>query len=195
MGSSVEACFFPLEGIVFFPSATLPLNIFEPRYLAMTDALFQRELPLVISDLDPTDPESWSPGKSLIAGMGNAHLFEQRPDGTRVILVRGTSRVRLVAILQEKPFLICQVEPLLDQDSLQPGNLFFLQRLKQGLAQWAEETLPDADSRVAFQAGLENAQKVVELYSHYRVQDVDLRQEILQISDINRRIDVLRRVL
>jgi len=195
VGSTIEACFFPLEGVVFFPSATLPLNIFEPRYLSMTDHLLERSMPLVLSDLDPTEPGAWSPGKSLIAGMGAVHLFEQRPDGTKVILVRGTHRVRLVSVLQEKPFIRCQVEPLVDEVVLNAGNIFFLQRLKQGLAQWAEETLPDAESKQAFQAGLENAPKVVELYSHYRVQDVDIRQQILEISDINRRIDLLRRVL
>jgi len=195
VASLIESCFFPLEGVVFFPSATLPLNIFEPRYLSMTDHLFQHGMPLVLSDLDPTDPESWSPGKSLIAGMGAVHLFEQRQDGTRVILVRGTSRVRLVSVLEDKPFIRCQVEPLLDETELHPGNLFFLQRLKQGLNHWAEETLPDPESRQAFQGGLENPQKVVELYSHYRVQDVDVRQQILELADINRRIDLLRRVL
>jgi Lon protease-like protein len=195
VGSTIEACFFPLEGVVFFPSATLPLNIFEPRYLSMTDHLLERGLPLVLSDLDPTEPGAWSPGKSLIAGMGAAHLFEQRPDGTKVILVRGTHRVRLVSVLQENPFIRCQVEPLVDEAVLNAGNIFFLQRLKQGLAQWAEETLPDAESKQAFQAGLENAPKVVELYSHYRVQDVDIRQQILELSDINHRIDLLRRVL
>lgn len=195
MGSSIEACFFPLEGVVFFPSATIPLNIFEPRYLSMTDHLLQHGLPLVLSDLDPTEPGVWNDSKPLVAGMGAVHLFEQRPDGTRVVLVRGASRVRLVAVLQEKPFIRCQVEPLVDEPEATPANLFFLQRLKQGLMKWAEETLPDADSRSAFQQGLENPQKVVELYAHYRVQDVDVRQQLLEMADINRRIDLLRRVL
>ena len=29
---------FPLGGALLFPRATLPLNIFEPRYLSMVDA-------------------------------------------------------------------------------------------------------------------------------------------------------------
>jgi len=28
---------FPLSGIIFFPHTNLPLNIFEPRYIAMVD--------------------------------------------------------------------------------------------------------------------------------------------------------------
>ena len=28
---------FPLEGVLLLPHGRLPLNIFEPRYLAMTD--------------------------------------------------------------------------------------------------------------------------------------------------------------
>ena len=28
---------FPLSGIIYFPKTNLPLNIFEPRYLALVD--------------------------------------------------------------------------------------------------------------------------------------------------------------
>ena len=28
---------FPLSGVIFFPKTNLPLNIFEPRYLALVD--------------------------------------------------------------------------------------------------------------------------------------------------------------
>ena len=161
----------------------------------MTDYALNRQVPLVLSDLDPTEEGVWGPTRPLVAGMGSVHLFEQRADGTRVVLVRGTSRVRLVSILQQDPFLLCQVEPLQDERSLDEGNQFFLQRLRQGLKQWAEETLPDADSRLAFQAGLDDPFRLVELYSHYRIQDTDIRQQILESGDLNTRVALLRRVL
>ncbi len=195
MATLIEASFFPLEGVVFFPTATLPLNIFEPRYLAMTDQNLQHGLPLVVSDLDPTEPGSWKDSQPLIAGMGTVHLFEQRDDGTRVILVQGTTRVRLVSILHEKPFIRCQVEPLDTETTLLDSNRFFLQRLRQGLMKWAEETLPDGESRTAFEQGLEFPQKVIELYGHYRIPDVDIRQQLLETGNLNTRLEILRQTL
>jgi len=34
---------FPLNGIIFFPGTNLPLNIFEPRYLALVDYALTRD--------------------------------------------------------------------------------------------------------------------------------------------------------
>ena len=46
---------FPLVGVLLLPRARLPLNIFEPRYLAMTrDALGGERL---IGMIQPSDPE------------------------------------------------------------------------------------------------------------------------------------------
>ena len=33
---------FPLSGIIFFPKTNLPLNIFEPRYLALVKDSFKK---------------------------------------------------------------------------------------------------------------------------------------------------------
>ena len=47
---------FPLVGVLLLPRARLPLNIFEPRYLAMTrDALGGERL---IGMIQPSDPKS-----------------------------------------------------------------------------------------------------------------------------------------
>ena len=49
---------FPLTGVLLLPRARLPLNIFEPRYLAMTrDALGGERLIGMIQPSDPT--QAW----------------------------------------------------------------------------------------------------------------------------------------
>ena len=46
---------FPLTGVLLLPRGRLPLNIFEPRYLAMTrDALAGERL---IGMVQPSDPQ------------------------------------------------------------------------------------------------------------------------------------------
>ena len=49
---------FPLTGVLLLPRGRLPLNIFEPRYLAMTrDALGGERL---IGMVQPSDPQRQS---------------------------------------------------------------------------------------------------------------------------------------
>src|SRR4051812_10614179 len=49
---------FPLTGIVLLPRGKLPLNIFEPRYLAMTRHALGGDR--LIGMIQPTDPRAGS---------------------------------------------------------------------------------------------------------------------------------------
>jgi hypothetical protein len=97
---------FPLIGVLLLPRARLPLNIFEPRYLAMTrDALGGERL---IGMIQPRDP----PGEQGIGGMnppvypvgcaGRITQFAETDDGRFLITLTGVSRFRIV---EELPLL------------------------------------------------------------------------------------------
>jgi Lon protease-like protein len=97
---------FPLVGVLLLPRARLPLNIFEPRYLAMTrDALGGERL---IGMIQPRDP----PGEHSIGGMnppvypvgcaGRVTQFAETDDGRFLITLTGVSRFRIV---EELPLL------------------------------------------------------------------------------------------
>jgi uncharacterized protein len=97
---------FPLTGVLLLPRARLPLNIFEPRYLAMTsDALGGGRL---IGMIQPRDP----PGEHGMGGMnppvypvgcaGRITQFAETDDGRFLITLTGVSRFR---IIEELPLL------------------------------------------------------------------------------------------
>lgn len=192
---TLQANFFPLEGIVFFPTSTLPLNIFEPRYLSMIQDCLKHGRPLAISDFDPADQDTPNP----IVGLGLVSVFEERSDGTMVILVRGAHRGRVISMEQERPFYRCKVELLPEVSAIEDGNRFFLRRLEQGLREWAEQTLPDRASREAFLEGLgdgpDSPKRLIETFAHYKLPDVDVRQQLLETSSLDGRVELLRRVL
>ena len=57
---------FPLAGVLLLPRGRLPLNIFEPRYLAMTrDALAGDRLIGMVQPSDPNQPASGNPPECL----------------------------------------------------------------------------------------------------------------------------------
>src|SRR6266478_1752563 len=94
---------FPLAGVLLLPRGRLPLNIFEPRYLAMTrDALAGERLIGMVQPSDPaasvSDPPVYPMGCA-----GRITSFSETEDGRFLITLTGTSR-----------FLIREELPLLD---------------------------------------------------------------------------------
>ena len=86
---------FPLTGVLLLPRGKLPLNIFEPRYLAMTrDALAGDRL---IGMVQPTDPRTAGDNPSVypIGCAGRITSFAETEDGRFLITLTGTCRFRI----------------------------------------------------------------------------------------------------
>lgn len=87
---------FPLPGVLLLPRGRLPLNIFEPRYLAMTrDALAGERL---IGMVQPSDPQAALAGNPPVFPTGCAGritAFAETDDGRYLITLTGTSRFRI----------------------------------------------------------------------------------------------------
>ena len=84
---------FPLSGAIVVPRGRLPLNIFEPRYLAMLeDVLKTRER--LIGMIQPVDKD---PEGELhaIGCAGRVTGFNEAKDGRYMITLTGVSRFRL----------------------------------------------------------------------------------------------------
>jgi Lon protease-like protein len=89
---------FPLSGAVLFPRAVLPLNIFEPRYLAMTrDAMATDRLIGIVQprEVDGRDP----PPLFEVGSVGRITRFSETGDGRFLIALTGLVRFRVAAEL------------------------------------------------------------------------------------------------
>jgi uncharacterized protein len=88
-----EFAVFPLPGALLLPRGKLPLNIFEPRYLAMTqDALGQGRMFGMIQP-DPTLPETdTGPGLFRVGCLGRLSSFSETDDGRLLITLTGVIR-------------------------------------------------------------------------------------------------------
>lgn len=93
---------FPLTGVLLLPRGRLPLNIFEPRYLAMTrDAMAGERL---IGMVQPADPpiREMNPDVYPLGCAGRITSFSETEDGRFLITLTGVSRFR---IKEELPLL------------------------------------------------------------------------------------------
>ena len=87
---------FPLPGVLLLPRGQLPLNIFEPRYLAMTrDALAGDRLIGMIQPSDPHQPLSGNPEVYPTGCAGRITSFSETEDGRFLITLTGLCRFRI----------------------------------------------------------------------------------------------------
>lgn len=87
---------FPLRGVLLLPRATLPLNIFEPRYLAMIDEVLtgHRLLGMIqpAGDGSEESPEGKSNSVRSIGCVGRLTAYQELDDGRVLITLTGVCR-------------------------------------------------------------------------------------------------------
>jgi Lon protease-like protein len=82
---------FPLPGVLLLPRGRLPLNIFEPRYLAMIDDALAGDR--LIGMIQPTEPESRAKNPPVFKTGCAGRIVSFAEDGPRyLITLAGTSR-------------------------------------------------------------------------------------------------------
>ncbi len=88
---------FPLAGVLLLPRARLPLNIFEPRYLAMTrDAMVGARMIGMVQPLDAEDDGGLAPEVYGTGCVGRIKEFEETDDGRFLITLAGLCRFAIV---------------------------------------------------------------------------------------------------
>ncbi|WMS44828.1 LON peptidase substrate-binding domain-containing protein [Acuticoccus sp. MNP-M23] len=95
---------FPLSGALLLPRSHLPLNIFEPRYLAMIDEALatHRVIGMVQPRFDGeagSDPEA--PPLCEIGSLGRITSFQESGDGRYLIQLAGICRFKVLEEVDE----------------------------------------------------------------------------------------------
>ncbi|MGE3148068.1 MAG: LON peptidase substrate-binding domain-containing protein [Pseudorhodoplanes sp.] len=104
---------FPLPGALLLPRGQMPLNIFEPRYLAMIDfALSTGHRLIGMIQPDPKHSESGEPPRLFNVGcVGRITQLSESGDGRYLIQLTGIARFKVVEELTvTTPFRQCQVD-------------------------------------------------------------------------------------
>ena len=87
---------FPLSNFIIFPKTTVPLNIFEPRYIEMiNDSMKSNKIIGMIQPKKTTD-ESSPPTLHKIGCMGKITSFKETEDSRYIIELKGLIRFNIV---------------------------------------------------------------------------------------------------
>lgn len=103
---------FPLAGALLLPRGQMPLNIFEPRYLAMIDWAIRGDRVIGMIQPKPDQPgDEKKPDIHAIGCAGRITQFAETGDGRVIITLTGISRFRVQEeLLAMTPFRQARVD-------------------------------------------------------------------------------------
>jgi len=92
---------FPLPGALLLPRGKLPLRIFEPRYVAMTEDALGGGRMFGMIQPDPNAPETdRGPGIYRVGCLGRLSSFSETDEGHYLITLTGLTRFAVMEELQ-----------------------------------------------------------------------------------------------
>jgi uncharacterized protein len=186
---------FPLPGALLLPRGQMPLNIFEPRYLAMIDDALRSDHRLIgMIQPDPAHPgrDQNRPHLFQIGCLGRLTQFAESGDGRYLIQLTGVSRFRIEQELPvETLYRQCRVtfQPFADDFTARKGeDEVDRKALLRTLSSFLK-----ANNLKADWDGIENApnEALVNALAMMSPYDAAEKQAMLEAPDLKTRAEIL----
>ena len=99
---------FPLSNFIIFPNTSVPLNIFEPRYIEMIDNSMKTDR--IIGMIQPKKQKDGISQLYNVGCAGKITSFNETEDGRYLIVINGISRFKILReINNNKPYRECEI--------------------------------------------------------------------------------------
>lgn len=184
---------FPLPGALLLPRAQLPLNIFEPRYVAMLDAALKGDR--IVGMIQPSleeDGGADKPGLCSVGCAGRLTAFQESGDGRYLITLTGIARFEVVEEMQAiTPFRQCRIAMGRfegDLQSDQSADKVDRAGLLKTFRDYLEANEMEADWDGIEQAGNETLVNALSMMSPYGPAE---KQALLEADDLPTRAETL----
>ena len=113
---------FPISNFIVFPNTTVPLNIFEPRYIEMiNDSMKTNKMVGLIQPRNNDD--SSVPNLHKIGCLGKIISFKDTSDGRYLIELNGLTRFEITKeVKNDKPYRMFEINCDNFKEDLSPEN-------------------------------------------------------------------------
>ena len=103
---------FPLSNFIIFPKTTVPLNIFEPRYVDLiNDSMKSNKLMGMIQPKYSKSNDNFTPDLYQVGCMGKITSFKETNDNRYLIELKGLIRFQIVnEIKSNKKYRECEID-------------------------------------------------------------------------------------
>ena len=93
---------FPLSNFIIFPNTTVPLNIFEPRYIDMINDSMKSEKLIGMIQPKNSNNKTTSPELYSVGCLGKITSFRETEDGRYLIELKGLIRFKTISELKSE---------------------------------------------------------------------------------------------
>jgi Lon protease-like protein len=186
---------FPLPGALLLPRGQMPLNIFEPRYLAMIDDALRfghRLIGMIQPDAAHPGADENRPQLFQVGCVGRLTQFAESGDGRYLIQLTGVARFRVEAELSvDTPYRQCKVtyRPFVDDFTARKGE----DDVDRKALLRALSSFLKANNLKADWDGIENApnEALVNALAMMSPYDAAEKQAMLEAPDLKTRAEIL----
>lgn len=189
---------FPLRGAILLPRARLPLNVFEPRYLAMLDHVIGTERvlgivqPAATASEAPESPKGNAAPLKSVGCAGRVTAYQELDDGRMMISLTGICRFVTGAELDTAhPFRTFETDYEPYKRDLRVGegeNGVDREALLTALKEYLEANRLDADWHAITNAPTELLVNSLSVISPFGPEE---KQALLEAADLKSRAQVL----
>jgi len=186
---------FPLPGALLLPRGQMPLNIFEPRYLVMTDDVLRsahRLIGMIQPDATHPGPDQNKPHLFRVGCVGRMTQFAESGDGRYLVQLTGVARFRIEEELAvDTPYRQCRVtyRPYIDDFTARKGE----DDVDRKALLRALTSFLKANNLKADWDGIENApnEALVNALAMMSPYDAAEKQAMLEAPDLKTRAEIL----
>jgi ATP-dependent Lon protease len=188
----------PVRDTVLFPGAVLPLTVGRESSLALVNSLTGEEKLLgVVAQLDPRIEDPAAADLHKVGTLAKVHKTVKMPNGNVVVFLEGLQRIRIVDLLGLRPFLRANIEAEPDITGENDTELEALERNAQDLFRDVVSHSPQlSDDLQNVAMNIDDPSRLSDFIAGTLPSlSTLLRQELLETSNVRKRLEILIREL
>jgi Lon protease-like protein len=182
---------FPLTGVLLLPRGQLPLNVFEPRYLALVDAAMSGNRLIGMIQPQEHEDKTLTPSLSAIGCAGRVTSYRESDDNRYLITLSGICRFKVTSELATTtPFRQVQADfaPFAGDLVTADDSHFPRERLLAALKDYLSKRDLKADWRSVMSAPAETLVNALAMLCPFEPAE---KQALLEAPDWEGRVDTL----
>ncbi len=195
-GLPTQAPVLPLLGAVAFPDMLIPLNVGQPRSVALIQDVLSGDRVLAL--IAGRNPEIETPGPQELYSVGVAGVVARMmriPDGTLRVLIQTGQRIRTSSYVQTDPYLVASIEEAPDVVA-ESTELDALMRSVQQTFNAIVEDVPYLPQELQIMvANVDDPSALANLIGGALRLKLEEKQELLEEADVTRRLRRLSEIL
>jgi ATP-dependent Lon protease len=188
----------PVRDTVLFPGAVLPLTVGRESSLALVNSLTGEEKLLgVVAQLDPRVEDPAAADLHKVGTLAKVHKTVKMPNGNVVVFMEGLQRIRIEELLGLRPFLRANIVAEPDIIGENDTELEALERNAQDLFRDVVSHSPQlSDDLQNVAMNIDDPSRLSDFIAGTLPSlSTLLRQELLETSNVRKRLEILIREL